>query len=53
MTDVHITHDDHVLRNGDARARILTMRSVLGKYRDELAAIDVIAVKPAQEATGA
>lgn len=36
----------NVLRNGDARRRILGMRSVFRKYRDELAAIEIIARKP-------
>lgn len=37
----------NVVRNGDARRRILGMRKVFRKYRDELAAIEVIARKPA------
>lgn len=36
----------NVLRNGDARRRILGMRSVFRKYRNELAAIEIIARKP-------
>ena len=38
----------NVLRNGDARKRILGMRKTFRKYKDELAAIEVIAVKPAR-----
>ncbi|GAC70130.1 class I SAM-dependent methyltransferase [Gordonia soli] len=41
----------NVLRNPAARRRILDMRSTFTKYRDELAAIEVIAVKP-DTATG-
>lgn len=36
----------NVIRNPKARARILGMRSVFTRYRDNLAAIEVIAVKP-------
>lgn len=36
----------NVIRNKGARARILGMRSVFVKYRDNLAAIEIIAVKP-------
>lgn len=36
----------NILRNGDARRRILSMRSVFRKYRHELAAIEIIARKP-------
>ncbi|NLG44970.1 class I SAM-dependent methyltransferase [Gordonia sp. (in: high G+C Gram-positive bacteria)] len=37
----------NVARNGDARQRILGMRKVFRTYRNELAAIEVIARKPA------
>ena len=36
----------NVVRNSDARRRILGMRSVFRKYRKELAAIEIIARKP-------
>ncbi|MCF8571747.1 methyltransferase domain-containing protein [Gordonia sp. HY002] len=36
----------NVIRNRAARVRILGMRSVFLKYRDNLAAIEIIAVKP-------
>jgi len=36
----------NVLRNSDARGRILSMRKVFRTYRNELAAIEVIARKP-------
>lgn len=36
----------NVLRDSDARKRVLGMRATFTKYRDELAAIEVIAVKP-------
>ena len=39
----------NVARNGDARHRILGMRKTFRKYRDELAAIEVIARKPEAE----
>lgn len=38
----------NVLRHGDARRRILGMRSTFRKYRNELSAIEVIARKPEQ-----
>lgn len=41
-----LTITANVLRNGDARRRILGMRSVFRKYRKELAAIEIIARKP-------
>ncbi|MGV9795658.1 SAM-dependent methyltransferase [Gordonia sp. NPDC003422] len=38
----------NVLRDKDARSRVLGMRATFTKYRDQLAAIEVIAVKPNQ-----
>ncbi|MEB3049345.1 methyltransferase domain-containing protein [Mycolicibacter sp. MYC123] len=37
----------NVLRDSDARARVLNMRSVFRKHRNNMAAIEVIAAKPA------
>ena len=37
----------NVLRDGDARARVLNMRSTFRKYRQNMTAIEVIAEKPA------
>lgn len=37
----------NVLRDSDARARVLDMRSVFRKHRNNMAAIEVIAAKPA------
>ncbi len=37
----------NVLRDGDARTRVLAMRSVFRKYHKNMAAIEVIAEKPA------
>ncbi len=37
----------NVLRDSDARARVLQMRSVFTKYRDHLVAIEVVARKAA------
>lgn len=37
----------NVLRDGDARARVLNMRSIFRKYRNNISAIEVIAEKPA------
>lgn len=37
----------NVIRNRAARTRILGMRSVFVRYRDNLAAIEIVAVKPA------
>ena len=37
----------NVLRDSDARARVLNMRATFRRHRDNMAAIEVIAVKPA------
>jgi hypothetical protein len=37
----------NVLRDADARARVLSMRATFRRHRDNMAAIEVIAVKPA------
>ncbi|GAC83679.1 class I SAM-dependent methyltransferase [Gordonia paraffinivorans] len=40
----------NVLRDGDARKRVLAMRSTFTKYKSHMAAIEVIATKPGKSA---